>query len=145
MRHVSVRTRSASEGTLNGRYVVHTHTSNHLLLYYNTKKTRKLAVQHFHTRLTLDTRLTLTSSPILVELIQLTHSSLNLKANINVEFLSSAVKSGPSGLSAAGWCVCLSVIDCYVVITMPVGWHQPLAVINNIIIQVRLGVKMPAR
>lgn len=107
MRHVSVRTRSASEGTLNGRYVVHTHTSNHLLLYYNTKKTRKLAVQHFHTRLTLDTRLTLTSSPILVELIQLTHSSLNLKANINVEFLSSAVKSGPSGLSAAGWCVCV--------------------------------------
>lgn len=57
--------------------------------------------------MTLDTRLTLTSSPILVELIQLTHSSLNLKANINVEFLSSAVKSGPSGLSAAGWCVCV--------------------------------------
>ena len=59
----------------------------------NTKVGRS-NIQHFHTRVTLDTHLTLTSSPISspiqVELIQLTHSSLNLKANINVEFLSSA-------------------------------------------------------
>lgn len=40
-------------------------------------------------------------------------------------------------------CVCAKcerAIDCYVVITIPVGWHQRAAVINNPIIRVGVDV-----